>query len=572
MKVQLSCLKFCAIILVAGILLLAGSPYVGRAASGDEDATQESSISTETSWVDLSLTKEMSLPRPREGETVTFTLTITNAGPGDATGIVITDTLPSGFSYLSADGGGVYTAENATATWRIPLLRANESLSFHLVARTEGGFNHTNWAEIIAVDQPDVDSTPGNHNPYEDDQDYSAPQVVIYPNSYVGDRVWWDVDGNGLQDPGEPGIPNVLLTLTDTQGLTQTTITDEQGLYHFEHLFPGVYTVTVDARNFQPGGSLLHWRPSPANQGDDDTQDSDGDPRTYSASLNLGDNETNTSLDFGFELGVSYLLSQQRHVSDPIRPGQSMSFTVIITNTSHAWLTAMSLQDVYDPEYLEYGNGTDFAVPDSVNHIDDGILDWPNVLGSSPLAPGEAVTVTLYFTARNDTYPLPNQATLNTIMTRQVQVDPDGPTGALAPQALSLPQSSSGPVRILAPTGVIISGFYIQPTGDHVQLSWDTASELNLLGFSLLRLDASGQEQIITPQLILAQRPGLPQGSHYTFLDTPRPGNTYYYILRIHTLDGRQHTLSSKAVALVEPHPLSSLSPQKSLSPHPSLP
>ena len=53
----------------------------------------------------------------------------------------------------------------------------------------------------------------------------------------VGDRVWLDANGNGLLDVGEPGIPNVEVTLKDQYGTPlQTMLTNSIGYY----LFTGV--------------------------------------------------------------------------------------------------------------------------------------------------------------------------------------------------------------------------------------------------------------------------------------------------------------------------------------------
>ena len=62
----------------------------------------------------------------------------------------------------------------------------------------------------------------------------------------IGDRVWNDEDGNGV-DNGEPGAPNVTVILKDANGveLARTT-TDSDGRYRFTGLIPGTYTVDIE--------------------------------------------------------------------------------------------------------------------------------------------------------------------------------------------------------------------------------------------------------------------------------------------------------------------------------------
>jgi hypothetical protein len=53
----------------------------------------------------------------------------------------------------------------------------------------------------------------------------------------IGDFVWEDIDGDGVQDAGEPGIENVTVTLQDDNGNTlATTTTDATGFYEFTNL------------------------------------------------------------------------------------------------------------------------------------------------------------------------------------------------------------------------------------------------------------------------------------------------------------------------------------------------
>ncbi len=56
----------------------------------------------------------------------------------------------------------------------------------------------------------------------------------------VGDRVWLDIDADGVFDPGETGIAGVEVTLKDQFGTPlQVTTTDSQGRYTFIDVAPG---------------------------------------------------------------------------------------------------------------------------------------------------------------------------------------------------------------------------------------------------------------------------------------------------------------------------------------------
>ena len=72
----------------------------------------------------------------------------------------------------------------------------------------------------------------------------------------VGDRVWLDENADGIQDAGEPGIPNVTIEVLDTNSVVvATTVTDLNGNYLVTGLVPGTYTVRV-ATNSLPVGLL----------------------------------------------------------------------------------------------------------------------------------------------------------------------------------------------------------------------------------------------------------------------------------------------------------------------------
>ena len=61
----------------------------------------------------------------------------------------------------------------------------------------------------------------------------------------IGDFVWYDLDGDGLQDAEEPGIEGITITLLLPDGTTLTTQTDASGYYVFNDLPAGGYQVFV---------------------------------------------------------------------------------------------------------------------------------------------------------------------------------------------------------------------------------------------------------------------------------------------------------------------------------------
>ncbi len=74
------------------------------------------------------------------------------------------------------------------------------------------------------------------------------------PTGAIGDRVWFDVDGDGVQDAGEAGISGVTLELLNGAGqVIATESTNSSGGYLFDGLADGTYTVRVVAATLPAG-------------------------------------------------------------------------------------------------------------------------------------------------------------------------------------------------------------------------------------------------------------------------------------------------------------------------------
>ena len=109
-------------------------------------------------------------------------------------------------------------------------------------------------------------------------------------NGEIGDLVFDDVNRNGLQDAGEGGISNVKVSLTDINGVSRTTVTDNNGQYKFTSLAAGTYNIVFET----PSG----FTPSTSNVGTDDTRDSD--PVSGRVEVMLITNQVNNTIDAGF--------------------------------------------------------------------------------------------------------------------------------------------------------------------------------------------------------------------------------------------------------------------------------
>lgn len=119
-----------------------------------------------------------------------------------------------------------------------------------------------------------------------------------HPTTYasIGDFVWVDSNGNGIQDSGEPGVANVTVKLLNASGsVVSTTTTNASGKYTFTNVYvpsctkfrvqfgtPGQYTWTIKTA---PGSTVTN------------NSNADANGLTDEFTLCAGDN--NTCIDAG---------------------------------------------------------------------------------------------------------------------------------------------------------------------------------------------------------------------------------------------------------------------------------
>ncbi|MGB1252163.1 MAG: SdrD B-like domain-containing protein, partial [Candidatus Promineifilaceae bacterium] len=112
----------------------------------------------------------------------------------------------------------------------------------------------------------------------------------------IGSYIWLDENGDGEQDAGERGIPNLIVNLSDSKGIGRATTTDAQGRYLFGGLPQGTYTVTVPANGNAALDGLNYTTSNPNGGSDFGNQN----PAGYVVTVGRGEPLENLSADFGY--------------------------------------------------------------------------------------------------------------------------------------------------------------------------------------------------------------------------------------------------------------------------------
>lgn len=280
-------------------------PDVDDNDDGDLDDDDEDDTLTDVVQIyDLSIEKELLNINPIfPGDDVTFLITVSNTGTLDATDIEVTETPAPEMIFISSSAAtNVNIVSVSDEIYTITDLPHGTTESFEITYNIPIDYlvpSIDNNVEITVDDGDDQDSDPdtsfdvdedGDGDPYDDDEAlYTVPVIIGYN---LGDYVWHDIDGDGIQDSNESGIEGVFVRLYNSLGfLVDVAVTDANGFYLFEEIFPGNYFIGVDL--FDDYMSTL------ANQGsndelDNDLNDENGEGTT--SVFNLGDDDLTKDL------------------------------------------------------------------------------------------------------------------------------------------------------------------------------------------------------------------------------------------------------------------------------------
>src|SRR5439155_764372 len=181
--------------------------------SNETAPTNGAAITTTVSSAPVLNISKTDAPDPvAPGSNITYTISYSNTGNANATGVVITDTIPANTSFVSATGGGTLAA--GVVTWNIGALAAGASTSVQLV---------------VAVASPLANGTVITNGTYSIDSNETAPTNGAAITTTVSSAPVLNISKTDAPDPVAPGS-NVTYTIsysnTGNMNATGVVITD----------------------------------------------------------------------------------------------------------------------------------------------------------------------------------------------------------------------------------------------------------------------------------------------------------------------------------------------------------
>ena len=279
------------------------------------------------------------LPRPSRMPTAD-----PDGGADSTATIVLTagaaaDTMDFGYQPLGSIGDTIFRDDNGNGTQDagelglggvgVELLDASSSVIATAITDAAGVYGFSGLAGgvyTVRVDattlpaglstitaDPDASLDGENQFTLTDGGDIDTIDFGYQPLGTIGDTVYRDDNGNGIQEESEPGLSGIgVRLLDDTGSLLATATTNSNGSYSFPSLPSGSYVVAIDAATLPPTITTV-------------TGDPDG-VLDASTSISLNPGQQLTTVDFGYQptgtIGTTIFADDDGDGSqDPGEPG-----------------------------------------------------------------------------------------------------------------------------------------------------------------------------------------------------------------------------------------------------------
>ncbi|QDS90823.1 Large cysteine-rich periplasmic protein OmcB precursor [Rosistilla ulvae] len=350
-----------------------------------DNTTTEQTVIGRT--VDLAVTKQDSVDPVVPGNQMTYTLVVTNNGPSDASGVLLTDTLPAGLTLASnttTQGSVSNTGNTVTANLGTLASGATATVTLTVNVASSVAAAFTNTATVTANE---TDSVPANNTasePTEVDRqfDLRVEKSDSADPATPGGTLTYTIDvfNDGPSDA-------TAITLTDTLPAGVTFASGSNGLTangsvvtaNIASLASGAsaqFTVTV---NIDPtaNGTLSNTATVSTTTGTelDVTNNSDTETTALTPSIDLSITKTDSSTT--------------------VRNGETLTYTIVVTNSGPSTATGVTLSDPFP------SGVTVTSVTSTVGTVTNTGNNVSGTIGT--LAPGASATITVLATVDSGT-------------------------------------------------------------------------------------------------------------------------------------------------------------------------
>ncbi len=308
---------------------------------------------------DIQVGKAISTMAPAVGGDVMFTVTASNHGPSPATGVVVTDALPPGFTFVSATASdGTY--DPSSGAWTVGNLAATKSAMLSITAHVTTLGPFTNTASRTAGNETDP-------NPADDSASVSSTTILVSDLSITktngqtlalpGDPVTYtitvsnagpsDVTGASVIDPFPAMLAGVTWSCTATAGGSCGAASGTGDIATTIDLpATGVATFMATATVLPAATGVLANTASvapPAETTDPDTNNNDAtDPTDLTPSANLSITKSGPA---------------------NTTPGDTVAYTIVVTNAGPSTATDVVVTDATPAGLTFASNSGDCATP-----------------------------------------------------------------------------------------------------------------------------------------------------------------------------------------------------------------
>lgn len=305
-------------------------------APGDNNDTLDVTV---TRLAVLALTKTDTPDPVQVGDQLTYTLLVTNNGPSTATNVIVSDTLPTGLTFVSVNTTAGTAAQAAgVVTANIPTLAVNASATVTIVSTVAASFTGTTIANSATADADEAVLVTSNASTAVNPEvDLVITKTDSADPVNRGGQVTYTLQ---IQNLGPSAATNVQvvdtlpagLTFVSATGGTATTAGQDVTVTLANPLASGgTATVTILANVGQSAAASV--TNSAIVRSTESTAGFDANP------LNNTDTETTATQ------GTINLQVTKSDSADPVAPGNTLTYTILVTNAGPSDATQVNLVD-----------------------------------------------------------------------------------------------------------------------------------------------------------------------------------------------------------------------------------